>query len=204
MRHYFSRYVYTMRLPGMPGSPGSSLLAAYDNMKFKAFFTAIFLVSNFAVAEGIDSEKIVAAHNKWRAKVGVGKLGYSPDLAQSAQAWANHLQQSNQCRMQHSKPQGKYGENLFWASALVWSDGRRELMSIDPEKAVDSWGSEKRNYNYQENSCTTGKMCGHYTQMVWKDTSRVGCAMAVCEDTKDQIWVCRYQPAGNWVGQKPY
>lgn len=173
-------------------------------MKFKILFLAILLVSNFAEAEGIDNVKIVAAHNKWRAKVGAGKLSHSPELARSSQAWANHLKQTNHCRMQHSKPQGKYGENLFWASALLWSDGRRELVTVKPEKAVDSWGSEKPDYNYQKNSCTPGKMCGHYTQMVWKDTSRVGCAMAVCEDTKDQIWVCRYQPAGNWVGQKPY
>lgn len=173
-------------------------------IKFKSLLLAIIFFSTFAKAEDIDSAAIVAAHNKWRAKVGVGKLSYSTELAQSAQAWANNLQQSNQCRMRHSKPEGKYGENLYWASATLWSDGRREFPKLQPEKAVDSWGSEKLNYNHKNNSCKPGKMCGHYTQMVWKDTSKVGCAMAVCEDSKEQIWVCQYQPAGNWVGRKPY
>ncbi|MDO9190699.1 MAG: CAP domain-containing protein [Sulfurimicrobium sp.] len=46
-------------------------------------------------------------------------------------------------------------------------------------------------------------MCGHYTQLVWKKTTAVGCGMAVC-GSRDQIWVCQYSPAGNWAGQKPY
>jgi len=47
-------------------------------------------------------------------------------------------------------------------------------------------------------------MCGHYTQVVWRSTTTVGCAMAVCKDSQEQIWVCQYQKPGNWVGQKPY
>ena len=173
-------------------------------MKFKSIILALLFSSSFAQAENIDSAAIVAAHNKWRAQVGVGKLSYSPALAESAQAWANNLKQNNHCQMRHSKPEGKYGENLYWASAMLWSDGRRELMKLQPEKAVDNWGSEKLDYNYAANSCKPKKMCGHYTQMVWKDTTQVGCAIAVCDDSKEQVWVCQYQPAGNWVGRRPY
>ena len=153
---------------------------------------------------GVDRAAIVAAHNKWRAEVGVGGLGYSARLEASAQAWADHLKRTNHCQMRHSEPDGRYGENLYWASALVWSDGRRELVRMMPEAVIDSWGSEKRDYNYARNSCKPGKQCGHYTQMVWATTTRVGCAMAVCEDSNDQVWVCQYQPPGNWVGRKPY
>lgn len=164
---------------------------------------ALFLAASTNASE-IDRDAMLAAHNKWRAQVGVGKLTYSPELEVSAQAWADHLRDENHCRMQHSKPDGKYGENLFWASAMNWSDGRRELVKVTPAQAVDSWGGEKRDYHYQTNSCKPGKMCGHYTQVVWKSSSKVGCAMAVCADSKEQVWVCQYQPAGNWVGQRPY
>ena len=173
-------------------------------MKFIPILWVVLLSSTFAEAEGIDSAAIVSAHNKWRTQVGVGRLSYSPELAQSAQTWANSLKHSNDCKMRHSNPDGKYGENLYWASAMLWSDGRRELRKLPAETAVDSWGSEKLDYSYEKNSCKPGKMCGHYTQMVWKDTNKVGCAMAVCEDSKDQVWVCQYQPGGNWVGRKPY
>jgi pathogenesis-related protein 1 len=173
-------------------------------MKFITVLLAMLLSADYASAEGVDSAAIVAAHNKWRAKVGVGKLSYSPELAASAQTWADNLKQAHHCRMRHSQTKGKYGENIYWASASVWTDGRRTLQKVTSAKPVDSWGSEKADYNYATNSCKPGKMCGHYTQMVWKDSKKVGCAMAVCDDTQDQVWVCHYLPAGNWVGMKPY
>jgi pathogenesis-related protein 1 len=167
--------------------------------------SASMLVVFSAQAGEVDTAAVIAAHNKWRAEVGLTEpLRYSPALAQSAQAWADHLKQTNHCRMKHSKPDGRYGENLYWASAVEWSDGRRDLQKVSSTKVVDSWGSERADYDYHTNHCTPGKMCGHYTQMVWRTTTVVGCAMAVCEDTQEQVWACQYQPAGNWLGQKPY
>ena len=158
-----------------------------------------------AYAGEIDSAAFIAAHNKWRAEVGVTeKLSYSPALAVTAQAWVDNLKRTNHCRMRHSKPDGRYGENLYWASALTWSDGYKELQKVSSKQVVDKWGSEKAGYDYASNHCTQGKMCGHYTQIVWRTTTTVGCAMAVCEDTQEQVWACQYQPAGNWVGRKPY
>ncbi len=157
-----------------------------------------------ASIEPFDRAAILAAHNKWRAEVGVARLNYSTELEVSAQAWANKLKKNNHCHMRHSSPDGKYGENLYWASAIMWSDGRREQQKIDPSEPVDSWGKERADFDYAANNCRPGKVCGHYTQMVWRDTQKVGCAYAVCEDSKEQIWVCQYQPAGNWVGEKPY
>jgi len=174
------------------------------HINISAFTVLIFWASSVFAAD-FDPEAFVTAHNLWRAAVGVNeKLSYSAELAASSQAWANKLKQSNHCKMRHSDPDGRYGENLYWASALNWSDGRKELQKKSPKQVVDSWGSEKADYNYADNSCASGKMCGHYTQIVWRSTQRVGCAVAVCADTQQQVWVCQYQPAGNWVGKKPY
>ena len=156
-------------------------------------------------AAEIDSATFVAAHNRWRAEAGVTeKLSYSPALAAKAQAWADNLKHTNHCQMRHSQPNGQYGENLYWASALAWSDGRKELQKVSSEKVVDSWGSEKSNYDYDSNHCAAGKVCGHYTQVIWHTTTTVGCGVAICEDSQEQVWVCQYQPAGNWLGRKPY
>ena len=168
----------------------------------------IHLIAVLAVfpahAGEIDSAAIIAAHNKWRSEAGVTeKLEYSPALASTAQAWVDNLKRTNHCRMRHSPAQGQYGENLYRASAQTWSDGSRELQQVSPEKVLDSWGSEKADYDYVNNHCSAGKQCGHYTQMVWRTTTNVGCAMAVCEDTREQVWACRYQPAGNLTGSKP-
>lgn len=147
---------------------------------------------------GIDPAAMVAAHNRWRAEVGAPGLRWSDKLAGVAQGWADQLR-SEGCAMYHSG--NGYGENIYKASALMWSDGRRDLQKKTPQQVTDSWGSEIKFYSYADNSCSG--VCGHYTQVVWKDTKEVGCAMSVCGDNS-QIWVCSYAPAGNVVGQKPY
>ena len=147
---------------------------------------------------GVDPAAMVAAHNRWRAEVGVSGLRWSDKLAGVAQGWADQLK-SEGCSMYHSG--NGYGENIYKASSLMWSDGRRDLQKKTPQQVTDSWGSEIKFYSYADNSCSG--VCGHYTQVVWKDTKEVGCAMSVCGDNS-QIWVCSYAPAGNIVGQKPY
>jgi len=126
---------------------------------FNAAIVTFALATLPVYARDFDPKAFVTAHNKWRAEVGVpkagaiGKLSYSPALAVSAQAWADTLRQTNHCQMRHSNPDGKYGENLFWGSAMNWSDGRKELQKISPQQVVDSWGSEKADYDYANNSC---------------------------------------------------
>ena len=142
---------------------------------------------------------MTAAHNKWRSQVGVPALRWSDKLARSSQQWADHLAENN-CRMQHSMS-SDYGENLYWAGPITNSDGSAAVQAFTAQKVVDSWGSESKYYDYEDNSCHS--VCGHYTQVVWKSTTEVGCAVAVCGN-KGQIWVCQYTPSGNMAGQRPY
>ena len=74
--------------------------------------------------------------------------------------------------------------------------------TISATQVTASWGAEKKDYTYASNTCATGKVCGHYTQVVWKTSTEVGCGKAMCAD-KSQVWACQYTPAGNYVGQKP-
>jgi len=157
-----------------------------------------------ASAESINKAEMVNAHNKWRSQVGVSNLVWSDRVARVAQSWANQLKNEG-CAMRHSSRRQRqgYGENLYWASAVRWSNGRRDVQNVSSTKVVDSWGSEIADYHYSSNSCNSGAVCGHYTQVVWNRTTKVGCGMAICND-KAQIWVCNYDPAGNYVGVKPY
>jgi pathogenesis-related protein 1 len=146
----------------------------------------------------VDPAAMTAAHNQWRSQVGVPELKWSDELVEVAQDWADKLKQEG-CGFHHSH--NGYGENLFKASPLMWSDGRKELQETSPEKVTNSWGNEIKNYNYADNSCSG--VCGHYTQVVWEETTELGCARSVCDD-KSQIWVCSYSPAGNFAGKRPY
>ncbi len=133
----------------------------------------------------------LAAHNEWRQQVKVSALTWSTDLATLAQDWADTLK-GRDCAFEH-RPNNTAGENIYWASGFTPT----------PKQVIDSWGKEIADYDYATNTCATGKMCGHYTQLVWRDSSEVGCGKAQCDDGSI-LWVCNYNPPGNFIGQKPY
>jgi len=72
-----------------------------------------------------------------------------------------------------------------------------------PSDAVAAWAEEEEHYDYRSNSCSTGKACGRYTQMVWRDSKEFGCAIVQC-DSGDTLMACHYDPQGNVMGQKPF
>jgi pathogenesis-related protein 1 len=133
------------------------------------------------------SKDMVAAHNSVRTAVKVGPLAWSDKLAAVAQEWADHLLAKNEFA---HRPNSRYGENLFEVDGGQVSAGQ----------VVEDWASEAREYDYHLNHCTG--VCGHYTQLVWRDTRDVGCAVA--RGGGREIWVCNYDPPGNVVGRKPY
>jgi pathogenesis-related protein 1 len=149
-----------------------------------------------------EEAEMVAAHNRWRREAGVPAVQWSATVAANAQRWADHLKQNQGCRMTHRTSRA-LGENLFWASPIRYSTGAVALQPVTPTKVTDSWGSEKQYYDYAGNTCAAGEICGHYTQVVWKTTTAIGCAKAVCGDNS-QVWVCNYTPPGNWRGQRPF
>jgi uncharacterized protein YkwD len=138
---------------------------------------------------------ITEAHNFYRRKTGGGlpELVWDESLATYAQEWANYLQNTNNCRMQHRQGSHRvkqYGENLAWASGK----------ELEADEVIKMWYDEIKDYNYDFNTCSG--VCGHYTQVVWKNSKKLGCAMAKCANS--EVWICNYDPPGNWVGQRPY
>ncbi len=131
-------------------------------------------------------------HNRWRRDHSLPPLVWSSKLEKSAQTWADSLA-SRGCKMVHSGAPG-VGENLAWSLRDP----------LEPAEVVDMWGSEVADYDYAGNRCAPGKMCGHYTQVVWDDTRQVGCAVAHCAASVEEVWVCQYAPPGNWRGERPY
>lgn len=172
----------------------------------KLSVVVIFCLIPTAYADGnltdYEQAEILSAHNFWRSQVNIPGLAWSPSLSGSAQAYADTLKTRQACKPAHHQNQ-ELGENLFWASPTTYSDGYSEIQAITSTQVVNDWGGEKADYDESTNNCSIGKACGHYTQIVWRNTAEVGCGMAVCPDNS-QIWVCHYQPAGNFIGKHPY
>jgi uncharacterized protein YkwD len=147
----------------------------------------VFVPALYAADLSPFARDMLAAHNAVRKRVGVPQLVWSDRLAAAARRWADTLIERN--RFEHN-PRTKYGENLFEQTGAPSS----------PSQIVAHWASEQRNYNYAANSCRG--VCGHYTQIVWRNTKEVGCAMA--RRGKREVTVCEYDPPGNFEGQRPY
>jgi pathogenesis-related protein 1 len=140
---------------------------------------------------------ITAAHNQTRANASptpspaLGALTWSNTVATAAQITAN------KCLWMHSNT--SYGENLYASTGSPPSGAA----------VVTSWSSETAHYNYAANTCAENEDCGHYTQIVWRSSTLVGCGAATC--TQNSPWdsgtwhivVCNYSPAGN-NGNRPY
>jgi hypothetical protein len=142
-------------------------------------------------------QRLLAAHNRERDALGIAPLAWDPVLAREAAAWGSELAASG--AFEHDEDRGgddPQGENL-WA-------GTRGAYA--PEEMVGGWIEEKKYFRpgrFPENS-TTGDFAdiGHYTQLMWRETDRVGCALAA--GAAEEVLVCRYRTAGNVVGERPF
>jgi hypothetical protein len=143
-------------------------------------------------------QRLLAAHNRERDVTGVAALEWDDGLARDAAAWAGQLQASGE--FEHSPDAGEdeepQGENLWMGTASAYS----------PEEMVELWIAEKKHYRPGVFPAVsrTGNLddVGHYTQLVWAETGRVGCAVA--RGRQDDVLVCRYSSAGNVIGERVF
>lgn len=141
--------------------------------------------SNITPAE---REEILAQHALFRAEVGEPPLVWDNTIAAGAQEWADAKEADGQ--FEHSSGTG-LGENLAGGEV---------------KDATMRLGADER-INYQSDPQPTGqekKTVGHYTQIVWSSTTRVGCGFAPANKLAFGIVVCRYAPPGNFTDQFPY
>jgi len=138
------------------------------------------------------AERLLIAHNRERDRVGVPRLMWSAKLASEAQAWADDLARTN--RFEHSQQRNDAGENLWMGPAQRYS----------AEQMISGFTDEVRYFRAGQfpNVSNTGSWhdVGHYTQLIWRGTQQVGCA--VSRGQRNDVLVCRYFPAGNVIGQR--
>lgn len=141
-------------------------------------------------------DEILRVHNAARAAVGSPAVTWNCKLAEFAQSWADKdvFEHSNENDQKDILGEDIAGENLSAdadASTVV-------------KKMLQGWLDEKPNWNNAAKTCAAGKVCGHYTQMVWKTTTQVGCGINRKASVMGDPWkgtttylVCNYFPGGN-------
>lgn len=137
-----------------------------------------------------ERERLLALHNRCREtaqpapKPALPVLRWDDAAAAVAQHWADR------CVFEHNRKRGNYGENIaYYTRPAV--DGLALL-----------WLGEASDYRLDRDRCTTGRLCEHYTQIVSRRTTAVGCAAAKCPFGR--FLVCDYAPPGNLIGKPPY
>ncbi len=143
---------------------------------------------------------LTAAINAVRAGVATSTplppMTWSSSIAAVAQAYADK-EGSTACRPLTHSGNKTYGENIAWFGGAG---------TATPQDVVGLWAGEGSCYTYGTVNGTalcSCSMCGHYTQLVWRNTTQVGCGFASCVDG-GEIWVCNFSPPGNYIGQTPY
>ena len=146
-------------------------------------------------AQNLWIQRILATHNRYRSEVAIPPLTWSSELANDAKVWADRLASPGNRTLQHD-PNTNYGENLWMGTS-----GAFTLTEM-----LDSWGREKQYFvnGFFPNVSSTNQWSdvGHYTQIVWSDTTQVGCSLS--RNRNFDFLVCRYNPPGNFQGQRAY
>lgn len=127
-------------------------------------------------------------HNEYRREHGVPPLVLNKDICKISQKWAEQLAKNDS--MSYSLNQ-TYGESVYCG----WSpDPNTKIKAKD---CVDRWYSEINDYSFgKEPEVLT---CGHFTQIVWKDTKELGIGHAKSKSGKLYV-VANYYPPGNYSG----
>ncbi|CAN6272054.1 unnamed protein product [Urochloa humidicola] len=128
--------------------------------------------------------------NGYRSAMGLGILSWNSTLAAYAESYA--AERMTDCKKIPSG--GPYGENIFQGAG-----------GTGASDAIFSWFGEKQYYNCTTNNCE-GAPCGDYTQLIWANTTSVGCASVTCDSNAGggTFITCNYNPRGNVAGERPY
>jgi hypothetical protein len=140
--------------------------------------------------------RLLAAHNRERSAAGIAPLAWDAELAAEAASWGGQLAAAGAFEHEDISDDDPQGENLWAGTSGAYA----------PEEMVEGWIEEKKYFRpgrFPDNSATGDYAdVGHYTQLMWRDTDRVGCALAA--GAEEEVLVCRYRTAGNVVGERPF
>lgn len=138
--------------------------------------------------------RVVVLHNQVRSGASVGPVIWDHGLAAAADSYARQLAATGRWGHSPSFARPGQGENLWM--------GTRGAFGVD--QMIWSWASERRFFrggSFPRVSRTgSWEDVGHYTQMIWPGSTRIGCALR--SSPRNDYLVCRYSPAGNVMGAR--
>ncbi|CAH8595066.1 unnamed protein product [Schistosoma intercalatum] len=165
----------------------------------------IYIKVNIVFSQPNDPQlqKLLQYHNDLRRNLteckfeGQPPAKYLPDLKWDNELASKAKDLANECYFHHNDVNLPHkweyvGQNIAGYQTV--------------EQAFDAWKDEYKQYSYYSMSCYG--VCGHYTQLVWQNTTHVGCGITNCTGNYGFPYglsvVCNYGPGGNYEGRYPY
>jgi hypothetical protein len=187
---------------GSTGNSGSTTTSSTQNNA--ALPTTSTASNNTGILQKLSAEDIkglLDIHNRERAAVGSPPLVWNDAVAAHAQAWAKYLADGN------PGPHCIYVPGWEKIESCTHHEGENVALRsphnpTNIASMAEFWVSEKKNYHGGPYNDSVGPVIGHYTAMIWKSTTDVGCGFAY--NNKTDFLSCRYIPTGNFNGQMPY
>ncbi|XP_067275731.1 glioma pathogenesis-related protein 1b [Pseudorasbora parva] len=152
--------------------------------------------------------RCVQAHNTQRSRitpaaVSARSMSWDNELAKGARDRARH------CKSSHHPGLAHFGHPPFgWMGENIWLGAPFSAFSV--ENAIHRWNKEGVYSLKNNNNCS--RMCGHYAQLMWSTSYKLGCAVNVCSKgienysthPESTIFVCNYGDTGQVHGVTPY
>lgn len=133
----------------------------------------------------VEEKALLDGHNTIRKELGLRDLTWDCTLAKAAYSWAGR-------GIAEHNDDNPFGESIFVATSATES----------VSSSIKRWQAEKLNWTNDTGKCAVGKICLHYTQIVWRTTAKLGCGINRNVTGKwKTILVCNYDPAGNTGGK---
>ena len=183
-------------------------------------FVSTMLVSQSGLSQTFDQIMLTEHNNLRSLHQNTPALTLDTELSAQAKTWAEHLLKIGHLRHGSREQRSGAGENLYFTrqSISTYSQAQLNWMkthypNIDIPKpftpinlahqAALSWYKELNNYEYPTGTSLNGQAIGHFTQVVWKSSTKLGCGTAHKTEGKmiTAYVVCQYAPAGNVRGR---
>jgi len=141
-------------------------------------------------------QSLLKSVNDFRAKHGVPPLTIDPKLVTAAKARAQVVSTYNGLDENHQGADPNLGENMYWGASSATQPG-------PATDATTSWYGEITGYNFTTATSNPGSVTGHFTQLVWKATTKIGAARACGQGPQyyETYIVAEFSSAGNYDGQ---
>lgn len=141
-------------------------------------------------------QNMVESINQYRAKHGAPPVELDPNLVEYAKSRASLASTEEGLSRGHEGLKDEYGENLSWQASSSQTSG-------SASGAASGWYGEIKDYDFVNSASKGDSVTGHFTQLVWKNSTKIGAGRAFGQGSKwwETYIAVNFYPAGNMEGE---